>query len=398
MDSPNQQSNKNSLSALYNDDVILFTGQVFRFNNEGKRQNISNIICKGFSEAEDKKIGLTFQYVGSNFLKDFQIENNVNNDFIYVQMYTPNPNFSAYTPAIVNTSVFTNTYTLREGSNGWIAENGVLKQSISVYGIDLEKYPFIINMDDDSLENYKEYVDIDNFKINYNVATNTSTITFYTKQNTFPSFIISIDLIVILTQEGKDNISGDWVSLTIPKDTTTSNPDNILTITANDKKLNTISNGERELVVFCGNGDTTFYNNITEVSSGSPGIYNITLADTTIVPQEDTILYICQVNNISNIHDITIYENSWQQFNMVSSLAEPGSTANTPIPYWVTSWPDNKEEALLLNKHQPLIYAKSGFEEAFSKITEIKIIQGKMYFYAKEKIKEDIELKIIDFK
>jgi hypothetical protein len=60
MDSPNQQSNKNSLSALYNDDVILFTGQVFRFNNEGKRQNISNIICKGFSETEDKKIGLTF--------------------------------------------------------------------------------------------------------------------------------------------------------------------------------------------------------------------------------------------------------------------------------------------------------------------------------------------------
>lgn len=48
-----------SLETLYNEEIILFTGNAFKLSNDNNKIVLNNIICKGFKTIEGK-LGLQF--------------------------------------------------------------------------------------------------------------------------------------------------------------------------------------------------------------------------------------------------------------------------------------------------------------------------------------------------
>ena len=98
------------------------------------------------------------------------------------------------------------------------------------------------------------------------------------------------------------------------------------------------------------------------------------------------------MNNIANqIIEATIESGTWKRYETHTEKAVPGDAE----AYYVSIF---SPSIAFLGKHQPLIYALENSEAIFNKINEIKVYNGSLMLYSKEEIKENIELKIIDFK
>ena len=387
-----------SLDQLYHEEIILFTGTVFYLDNQNNKIELSNIICKGFEKnADSGKVGLKFQYVGSDFSASFPADNTALK--IYIQMYTPNPKSNAYIPQAINTTVYSNSYKLR-GQEFWELIDKTdpsqgYKQTIQVFGVDLTKQPYIVSRNDDSLENTREYNKIEDIETSY--ENNISTLTFKIKDEP-PAWVISIDLFIMLDIPNNNN-ECEWSAVTIPADELLINDSNTFIMRYNNNnfyKLKQITGTQnRELVVFCAQENNELYKNITNVGySNSDNSFTFTfnpeVKDLTDI--QDTTLYICQMNNIANqIIEATIKSNTWKRYETSTANAVSENTES----YYVSVF---SPSVAFLGKHQPLIYALENSEAIFNKINEVKIYNGSLMLYSKEEITEDMELKIIDFK
>lgn len=309
-------------------------------------------------------------------------------------MYTPNPNPTAYISPNINKTVYTNNYKLR-GAEFWTAGENQKewKQSIQIYGVDLETQPYIVSRNDDSLENIKEYIEIKKIEARYEQETNISTLTFTTIGDNPPGWVISIDLFIMMSKKG----SGEWSKVIIPANTTP-NMSNQIEITVDEANeiysLNNVT-GDRELIVFCAKPND-LYNNITNVTFGKNNntgsyIFNFNSTEFNDIT-EDTILYVCQMNNISNqILTHNVITDNWKEY---STTLTNSVTKEKEIYYVYTYSPS----IALLGKHQPLIYSIGENKEIFDQIVEIKIYNGSLMLYAKNKINNNFDIKIIDFK
>lgn len=387
------------LTDVLSNDSIIFVGQT------DKLGEYTYIICKNYSDGT-----MIFEYTGDNF--------EAITDDVWVQIYTPNPKIQSYIPL---EDFPKSVYTAREYliADGWSKETndsgeetGRYYQELIVDELNLDIFPFMINLSDDSLENIYDYIDISDMSVKYEKIDENwgrSIITFYSNESF--NFNVAIDLVVVINEDNnyhtelmlvlsdynEDNINRDDLPTELQKTLYQ------IFIPTFLKKVE--ENENREFVIYASNfsdeiESIEYYNSIINIEyvdseedkTGFIITFSKKIGEIEKTSSAGFSLTIIQLNNISTIHEITLAANNWDEKETTQNSAITGQKER----YYVQMVTSNKGS--ITGKHLPLVYPiNEKYSQAFSKIIETKVYNGKMLFYTKELPTKDIKVKIIDF-